>query len=301
MSKDADTVLVSGASGLVGSALCEVLEAKGYRVRRLSRTAGADVCWDVDAGTIDAGAMEDVATVVHLAGEPVAQRWTTASKARILQSRVQGAKLLIRTMLEQSHPPAYISASGVHFYGDRCGAEISEASPIGTGFLAEVCGDWEAAAQPLIDVGVRAVFMRIGLVLSADGGALSRMLPPFKLGLGGRIGSGQQRMSWVGLPDLVNMLLLAIEDARLQGPVNAVSPQVVTNAELTAALGGLLQRPTLLPMPACVVKMLFGAMGQETLCSDIGAVPQRLHDVGFEWTHRDLRACLQACVTSESS
>ncbi len=298
MTKDRNTVLVSGASGLVGSALCQALKAKGYGVKRLSRTVvdGADVCWDVEAGSIDADAMQGVATVVHLAGEPVAQRWTVARKAQIMQSRVKGAQLLIGAMLEQPTPPDYISASGIHFYGAQCAAETNEASPSGAGFLAEVCREWEAAAQPLREVGVRTVFMRMGLVLSAHGGALSRMLPAFRLGLGGRIGSGQQRMSWVSLSDLVNMILLAIEDKRLHGPVNAVSPQVVTNAAFTRTLGTLLRRPTILPMPACIVQILFGAMGQETLCSDIAAVPQALHDVDFAWTHRDLHACLRACI-----
>ena len=166
MSQNKKTVLVSGATGLVGGALCEALEAKGHTVRRLSRRADGDVRWDVDAGTIDTNAMNGVDTVVHLAGETVAQRWTAATKARIIHSRVEGAKLLVRAMLKQRNPPDYISASGVNFYGYQCGVGMTEASSLGDGFLAEVCRQWEGAAQPLIDVGIRTVFARIGLVLS---------------------------------------------------------------------------------------------------------------------------------------
>ena len=296
MSEDKKTVLVSGATGVIGDALCRALESKGHTARRLSRGADTDVRWDLDAGTIDAGALSGVDVVVHLAGERVAQRWTVAAKARIIDSRIEGAKLLVRAMLEQENPPDYISASGVHFYGYQCGTGVAEASPSGDGFLAEVCRRWEGAAQPLIDAGIRTVFARFGLVLSARGGALPRLLAPFKFGVGGRIGSGEQHMSWVSLPDVVGSLLLAIEDRSIAGPLNVVSPMVVRNVEFVETLGDVLNRPTVFPLPEIVVKSFFGAMGLEALCADINAVPQRLIALGYQWEYADLRACLAACV-----
>ncbi len=293
------TVLVSGATGLVGSALCCELEAKGYSVKRLSRSKDADVHWDPKAGTIDAGAMKDVDVVVHLAGETVAQRWSRAAKARILDSRVKGANLLVRSILEQDDPPDYISASGINYYGYQCGVGPTEQSPKGDGFLADVCEQWEGAAQPLKDVGLRTVFMRIGLVLSSQGGALKRMLTPFKLGLGGPICSGKQRMSWIALPDLVQMFCLAIEEINIKGPVNAVSPVFETNEVFVERLAELLNRPAKLPMPGFMVKVLFGEMGRETLCSDLGIVPLLMKNRGFEWEYGSLKKCLKACVTSD--
>ena len=293
------TILISGATGLVGRALSHALEQKGHIVRRLSRSKGAEVHWDLDAGTLDADAMKDVDVVVHLAGETVAQRWTKRVKERILNSRVQGARLLVQTLLEQDNPPAYISASGINYYGYQYGVGPTEQSPKGDGFLADVCEQWEGAAQPLTDVGIRTVFMRIGLVLSAQGGALKRMLTPFKLGLGGRVCSGEQRMSWIGLPDLVQMFCLAIEDRNIKGPVNAVSPQFETNEAFVNCLGELLNRPTVLPMPGGLVKMLFGEMGRETLCADLGVVPLLLKERAFEWQYPALKPCLEACINGE--
>lgn len=293
------TLLISGATGLVGRALCRELEVRGHTVKSLSRSKDADVRWDVDAGFIDEDAMKGVDTVVHLAGETVAQRWSRAVKAKILDSRVEGAKLLVRKLLEQNDPPDFISASGINYYGYQCGVGPTEQSPKGDGFLADVCEQWEGAAQPLMDVGIRTIFVRIGLVLSSQGGALKRMLTPFKLGLGGPICSGTQRMSWIGLPDLVRIFCLAIEDINIKGPVNAVSPQFEENKAFVCKLGELLNRPTALPMPRALVKVLFGEMGKETLCSDLGVVPLLLKDKGFEWQYEDLKTCLEACVRGE--
>jgi uncharacterized protein (TIGR01777 family) len=299
MNQATKTILISGATGLVGRALCHELEKKGHIVKRLSRSRDAEVHWDLDAGTIDTDAMKDVDVVVHLAGETVAQRWSKAVKARILNSRVEGAKLLVDAILKQDNPPDYISASGINYYGDQCGVGPTEQSPKGDGFLADVCDQWEGAAQPLIDVGIRTAFMRIGLVLSSQGGALKRMLTPFKLGLGGRICSGKQRMSWIGLPDLVRIFCLAIEDITIKGPVNAVSPQFEPNEVFVNRLGELLKRPTVLPMPGGMVKLLFGEMGKETLCSDLGIVPLLLKNKGFEWEYNNLKTCLEACIKGE--
>ena len=298
-SQKTKTVLISGATGLVGRAVCDALEGRGHVVKRLSRSGNADVHWDLHVGTMDADAMKDVDVVVHLAGETVAQRWTKAAKSRILKSRVEGTKLLVRTILEQDNPPDYISASGINYYGYQCGVGATENYPQGNGFLADVCKQWESAAKPLMDVGIRTVFMRIGLVLSSQGGALKRMLTPFKLGLGGRVCSGEQRMSWVSLPDLAQMFCLAIENINIRGPVNAVSPEFETNAKFVNYLGELLKRPTVLPMPGVMVRLLFGEMGKETLCSDLGVVPMVLKDKGFEWKYKRLSKCLEACVNQE--
>lgn len=281
---------------MVGRALCHELEKKGHRVKRLSRSKDADVRWDLDAGIMDADAMEDVDVVVHLAGETIAQRWTRTVKERILNSRVEGAKLLVRTILEQDNPPDYISASGINYYGYQCGVGPTEQSPKGEGFLAEVCDQWENAAKPLMNVGIRTAFVRTGLVLSSQGGALKRMLIPFKLGLGGPICSGKQRMSWIGLPDLARIYCLAVENINIKGPVNAVSPEFETNEVFVNRLGELLKRPTALPMPGGMVKLFFGEMGKETLCSDLGIVPLLLKNKGFKWEYLDLKTCLEACI-----
>ena len=296
MNPSTKTVLISGATGLVGRSLCYELEQKGHVVKRLSRAKDAEVHWDLDAGTIDTDAMKDVDVVVHLAGETVAQRWTKKTKARILNSRVEGAKLLVRNILEQDNPPDYISASGINYYGYQYGVGPTEQSPKGDGFLSDVCAQWEGAAQPLTDVGIRTIFMRIGLVLSSQGGALRRMLTPFKLGLGGRVCSGMQRMSWIALPDLVRIFCLAIEDINIKGPVNAVSPQFETNELFVNCLGELLKRPTALSVPSIMVKLLFGEMGRETLCSDLGIVPLLLKNKGFEWEYETLKNCLKDCI-----
>jgi uncharacterized protein (TIGR01777 family) len=289
------TVLVSGATGLVGRALCAELKLRGHAVRTLSRSHG-DVRWDVAAGTMDVGALDGVDSVVHLAGESVVQRWTVAAKARILESRVCGAELLSKAILEQQNPPSYISASGVNFYGYDCGQGVDETTPSGAGFLAEVCRQWEGAAQPLIDAGVRSVFVRIGVVLSAEGGALPKMLTPFKLGLGGRIGTGRQYMSWISLTDLVSIFCLAIEDDELVGPINATSPMPVTNGAFTKALGSVLGRPTVCPVPRLGLRLLFGRMGEETIGSNVGVYPRRLEATGFTWQDTDLAELLSGCI-----
>ncbi|KRP36582.1 MAG: hypothetical protein ABS34_06730 [Opitutaceae bacterium BACL24 MAG-120322-bin51] len=299
MNERKKTVLVSGATGMLGKALCVALEAKGHSVRRLSRGAAADVKWDVAAGTIDAGAMTGVDVVVHLAGEPVAQRWTGATKAQILESRVGGAELLVGALLKEPIPPDYITASGINYYGHQCGVGVTERSPLGGGFLAHVCDQWEGAAQPLIDAGIRSVSARIGMILSSQGGALTKMLPAFKLGLGGVIGAGSQHMSWVSLPDAVRILLLAVEDTSIQGPLNVVSPEPLTNRVFTQTLGAALKRPTFLPMPAFAVKALFGKMGIEVLCADVGVLPQVLLERGFEWNFSDIKSCFEACLAKQ--
>lgn len=277
------TILVTGASGLIGQPLCAALVAGGHTVRTLSRSAQGDYQWDVVAGQLDPAAIEGVDVVIHLAGETVVQRWNKESKARILNSRVDSTRLLVDEILKQETPPAFISASGISFYGCEREALVDESAVTGGGFLAEVTRQWESAAYPLIDAGVRTVFLRTGIVLSAQGGALAKMLTPFKLGVGGRIGSGQQQMSWISLPDLVSAYVLAVENPSATGAINAVAPSPVSNLEFTKTLGQVLGRPTVFPVPACAIKMLFGEMGKETVLSDLGVLPARLTELGFQW------------------
>ncbi len=291
--KSSKTILVSGATGLVGRALCSELRRRGHFVRALSRGSQSDVCWDVEHGRIDAGALAGVDCVVHLAGESVAQRWSRSAKQRILDSRVKGAELLVGEILRKGSTPAFITASGVNYYGYACDAPVDENSPSGDGFLAEVCRQWEGAARPLADAGLRTVAIRTGLVLSTAGGALAKMLPPFKMGMGGRVGSGTQKMSWIGLPDLVAVYVLAIEDDALTGPINGVAPAFVSNADFAETLGQVLGRPAALPFPSAAVKMFFGEMGQETLLGDVGVVSSRLQDMGFQWLAPELRQALE--------
>ncbi|CAA6677400.1 MULTISPECIES: TIGR01777 family oxidoreductase [unclassified Lentimonas] len=293
--KTSKTILVTGATGLVGGALCVELRRRGHSVRTLSRSRG-DFHWDVAAGELEAGAVEGVDAVVHLAGEPVAQRWTKDRRDRILRSRVESAQLLVNAILQQPQRPDFICASGINYYGYKCGGPVDESSPSGEGFLAEVCRQWEGAAQRLVDAGGRTVFTRIGLVLSGEGGALAKMLPAFKLGLGGRLGLGTQLMSWIALPDLVQVLCRCVEDPSINGPVNAVAPEAVTNAEFTKALGRVLKRPTFCSVPCSVVNLLFSEMGRETLLANVGVVPARLQALGFEWEQPDLEACLRSCI-----
>ncbi|WP_269525784.1 TIGR01777 family oxidoreductase [Coraliomargarita parva] len=287
------TILVSGASGLVGSALCEALRARGHRVRTLSRSKG-DVLWDVEAGQLEAGALDGVDVVVHLAGEAVAQRWTRVVKGRILESRVKSTQLLVDAILESEGRPALVQASGSNYYGAVRQGELDESAASGDGFLAEVCRQWEGASQGLADAGVRTVQVRTGMVLSAKGGALAKMLPAFKAGLGGRVGSGRQQVSWIGLPDLVRIYLLAIEDCSLSGPLNAVSPEPVSNQRFAEVLAGVLGRPSALPVPGFMVKALFGEMAAETVLADLRLKPAKLQSVGFEWKSPSLQSALEA-------
>lgn len=286
------TILVSGASGLVGRPLCSALEAKGYSVRRLSRSSD-DYRWNPENGAIDEAALEGVDAVIHLAGESIAQRWTPAAKERILKSRVEGAELLVREILKQGRAIDYISASGTSYYGIESNEPKDENGALGDGFLAGVTRDWEAAAGPLIEAGQRCVFVRTGVVLDEAGGALKKLLTPFKAGVGGRIGNGGQIMSWIALEDLVRVFIHCLEDGSLQGPVNAVSPQSVSNQEFTKALGKVLGRPTIFPLPSAVVKTLFGEMGSETILSNLHVKPSKLESANFSWDFPELESALE--------
>ena len=292
---------MTGSSGLIGSALLKYLTKKGYSVSLLKRSKvleANEFFWDPSRGEIDELALKGIDVVVHLAGEPIAQRWSSSAKKRIVNSRVNGTRLVAETIAQSKALPSLICASGINYYGDQPEGIVDESSPPGLGFLAEVCQQWESAANPAIQAGVRVVFMRTGIVLSGHGGALAKMLPFFKSGLGGRIGHGQQLMSWISLPDLVLAYVFAVENESLQGAVNAVAPEPVTNSKFTKTLGKVLGRPTVLPLPIGLVKMLFGEMGRETVLSNLGVLPKSLNELGFEWQQAELETALKQTLSS---
>lgn len=249
-------------------------------------------------GRFDAAQAEGFDAVVHLAGENIAAgRWTAARKREIYDSRVVGTRVLAEGLsLLQRPPKVLIAASAVGFYGHSGEAECSEGSPRGDGFLADLCADWEATCAAAGGRGIRVVRLRIGLVLSPEGGALARMLPVFRLGLGGRIGDGRQWVSWISIRDLVRVLVLSLTDAGLAGPVNAVSPQPVRNAELTAALARVLRRPAMIPVPALALRALLGELADALLLASTRAVPRVLLDRGFRFEHPEIEAALRAAI-----
>lgn len=292
-------IAVSGASGLVGRELVAYLAAGGHRVQRLVRggARGADeIAWDPARDEIDAAALDGVDAVVHLAGENVAAgRWTAARRARIFQSRVRGTQLLARALAGLERPPrVLVSASAVGFYGDTGGEQVDERAASGEGFLAEVCRAWEGAAAPAREAGIRVVHPRLGIVLSAAGGVLGRLAPVFRAGLGGPVGAGTQQLSWISSDDALDVLQRCIADPALAGPVNAVAPEPVTNAAFGRALGRVLRRPAFAPLPATVVRLALGEMGQTLLLSGQGVVPSRLLETGFEFRSPGLEAALRA-------
>jgi uncharacterized protein (TIGR01777 family) len=292
-------ILVTGSSGLIGSALIPVLSAGGHTVVRLVRAeterGGGIVRWDPIAGTLDRPAIEGFDAVVHLAGEDISSgTWTQAKKARIRQSRVDATRLLARTLASVDRPPAVLAcASAVGYYGDRGDQILTEESGPGTGFLAAVCHDWEAAAAPAGEAGVRVVHLRLGVVLSADGGALARMLGPFRLGMGGPLGSGRQYVSWIAMDDAVGAIGHALSTRTLRGAVNVASPRPVTHAEFARTLGHVLGRPTVLGMPAFAVRLMFGEMADEVVLASQRLEPARLLSSGYQFRFPDLERALR--------
>jgi uncharacterized protein len=291
-------ILVTGASGLIGTALVSSLASSGHEVTRLVRgqptSEGKTARWDPMAGTIEAGAIEGVDAVVHLAGENIAERWTSAKKAKIRDSRVKGTQLLCETLTRLSSPPkTLVSASAIGYYGDRGDAILTEDSPPGQGFLSEVCRAWEAATEPARQHGIRVVQLRLGVVLSAKGGALAKILPPFRLGLGGVLGSGQHYMSWIALDDAVGAIQHAIATDALQGPTNAAAPRAVTNQEFTKTLGNVLGRPTAIPLPAFAARLMFGEMADEVLLASARIQPTKLVASGYQFRYPELEGALR--------
>lgn len=292
-------IAVTGSTGLIGSALVTSLEAGGHLVRPLVRRPPRndknEIRWEPAAGTIDAGELAHVDAVVHLAGENiVAKRWTPAFKESILNSRVQGTKLLCDTLAGLAlKPSVLVSASAIGYYGLTGDTPVDESSPPGNGFLADVCKQWEAATQSARDAGIRVVNLRIGFVLAKEGGGLAKMLLPFKLGLGGVIGGGRQYISWIAIDDLVRLIQFALTTPELVGPANGVAPNPVTNREFTKTLGRVLNRPTLFPMPAFAAKLAFGELADDMLLGSIRVLPNAMTNARFEFAYPQLEAALR--------
>jgi uncharacterized protein len=295
------TIAVSGASGLIGSALVGSLRGDGHRIRRLTRSdTGASsehVTWNPDTRTLGSRALDGVDAVVHLAGETVGERWNEEKKRRIRESRVKGTQLISAVAAQaEPRPRVLVSASAVGIYGDRGDEILDEESDTGppSDFLAQVGREWEAATEPAERHEIRVVHLRFGVVLSEDGGALQRMLPPFRLGVGGKLGSGRQWMSWIALDDIVAAIRFAMFDTGISGPVNVTSPNPVTNAEFTRTLGRVLGRPTVFTVPAAALRIAFGEMADATLLASQRAAPRRLIEAGFRFRHPDLEGALRA-------
>lgn len=294
-------IAITGSSGLIGSALAASLESDGHEVLRVVRSGNGEgaIKWDPAAGLIDAAAFEGLDGVVHLAGEPIAsRRWTDEQKRKILESRTMGTGLLADALAAcTDKPPVMVSGSGIDFYGDRGDEELTEVSGPGEGFLTDVVLAWEAAAAPAEAAGIRVPRIRTAMVLDANDGALAKMLLPFKLGIGGRLGSGRQWMSWISLDDHVRAVRFLLEHD-LRGPVNLAAPGAVTNADFTKALGAVLHRPTLLPTPLLAPKVMFGSELVETLLlASHRIVPKALLDAGFEFRHPDIDTALRAVLS----
>ena len=300
------TILVTGGSGLIGRRLIPSLEQWGHRVLRLvrSRDLAGDraVYWSTSEGGFEWDEPGSIDAVVHLAGESILGRWTGAKKARIRDSRVDPTRKLSVFLAGLATPPSVlVCASATGYYGHRGDEPLGEASPPGEGFLPEVSRQWEAATDPARDAGIRVVNLRIGMVLTPEGGALAAVRTPFRLALGGKVGDGRQYMSWITRDDLVSVIRYALESDVLAGPVNAVSPQSVTNAEFTRTLGRALHRPTPFSVPAFAVRLLFGQMGSDLLLSSARVEPQRLLDAGFQFEHADLEAALNDLLKKQPS
>lgn len=297
-------ILISGASGLIGSALKTALNARGDHVVSLTRRNARnddEITWDPSSNTLDPSRLTNIDGVIHLAGENIAsRRWTATQKARIRDSRVQGTTLLAQTLASISPPPkVFISASAIGYYGNRQDEILTEDSQPGEGFLPDVSIAWENTAKPATEAGIRTVHPRIGIVLSPTGGALGKMLFPFKLGLGGIIGSGNQYMSWITLDDLISLLLFAIDRESISGAINAVSPTPVTNREFTKTLGRVLSRPTIFPLPAFAAKLALGEMADALLLASTRVIPSHLENANFSFAHPDLEPALRHLLKVE--
>jgi uncharacterized protein (TIGR01777 family) len=284
-------IAVTGSSGLIGNAIVQALEARGDSVLRMRR----GVHWDPEAETIDLAALEGQEAIVHLAGETIAGLWTRKKKRRILESREKGTRLLATSLGNLAHPPkVFVSASAIGYYGDRPSVDaVDESAPRGAGFLADVTEVWERASDPARAAGVRVVNPRFGIVLSRDGGAFALMLPLFRLGLGGRLGSGRQMWSWVALDDVVAGVLFCIDHPEIEGPVNIVAPQPVSNLAFTRTVGRVLARPTIFGVPSFLLRTVVGQMADEMLLFGVRVVPRKLQNAGYEFRYPELEVALR--------
>ncbi len=294
-------ILVSGVSGPIGTALLPSLKSRGYEITRLVRGAatGKDqISWD-PGKPIAPEAVSGFNAVIHLAGERIVGRWTDEKKRKIRDSRVAGTTTLAEALAQaKEKPQVFVCSSAIGYYGDRGNEILDEQSAPGTGFLPDVCREWEAATQAAIDAGIRTVQIRTGVVLSPKGGALQKMLTPFKMGVGGKIGSGRQWMSWIDVQDMVGAIHHILDSKSLQGPVNMVAPQPVTNAEFTKILASVLSRPAMFPVPAFVVKLAFGEMGETVLLGSQRVEPTQLVTRGYPFRFSNLRASLENTLKS---
>ena len=293
--------MISGASGFLGTVLSRALRQSGHEpvplVRREPR--GDEVQWNLKQ-PLDPVRLSGFEAVVHLAGKNVAGLWTENFKRELLDSRVKGTQTLATSAAESfrrtGQPRVFVSASGINYYGDRGDEVLTEESAPGTGFLAEIAQQWEAANARAREAGIRVVSLRIGVVLGKDGGALKQLLLPFRLGLGGRIGSGKQYWSWIAVEDVIGAMIFAIETEKLRGPVNAVGPAPVQNTDFAKALGRVLHRPTVFPFPEIAVRVLLGEMGQELLLSSTRAVPRALQEAGFQFSCNTLQEAFRGAL-----
>ena len=296
-------VVVTGATGLVGSQLVPVLSGQGHDVYRLTHSKpreAHDISWDPAHKQLPKSRLEGAEAIVHLAGENIAgRRWNAKFKEAIRKSRIDSTQLLCETISQLESPPkVLVCASAIGFYGDRGNELLNETSPAGKGFLADTCRDWEAICEPARAKGIRVVNLRIGVVLSPKGGALAQMLTPFKLGVGGVIGSGNQYWSWISLDDLVGIICHCISNDKLSGPVNATAPCPVTNHDFTKILGSVLNRPTIFPMPAFAARLALGEMADALLLSSARVMPNRLSETGYPFQYPSLEQALRHLLHS---
>lgn len=285
------TVAIAGASGFLGDALARYLTSQGHAVRRIGRASSrtAEFHWDLAAGRLDPTALDGADAVVNFAGATIAQRWTADHKRAILSSRVRSTEVLSKTMSAVRSPPrVFLSTSAIGIYGSRGDEALDETSTAGGGFLANVVRQWEQAAAPAGDAGVRLVHPRMGLVMHPDGGVLAKLIPVFNIGGGGKIAKGTQWMSWIGMHDALRALLFLMSTESLSGAVNVTTPNPVTNAEFSDTLGAVIHRPAIATVPEFAIKLMFGEMGEETLLSGQRVLPRRLLDAGFTFDFPDL-------------
>jgi uncharacterized protein (TIGR01777 family) len=292
-------ILITGSTGMVGSKLIDSLKSEDHQIIRLVRSTPKDsateVYWNPEQGTLNATELEGLGGVVHLAGESIAEgRWTDEKKSRIRQSRTKGTTLLSETLAKlKQKPEVLVSASAVGFYGSRGDETLDEQSASGSDFLAEVCREWELSTQAAAQAGIRVVNLRFGVILSHEGGALPKMLFPFRMGVGGKLGSGQQYMSWIAIDDAIGAIEHALTNNSLRGPVNVVAPVAVTNYEFTKTLGHVLSRPTIFPVPAFAARLVFGEMADATLLSSQRVEPARLKESGYRFRYPELEGALR--------